>query len=557
MTQITQMPPKRRKGKLLLISLAAALCIAGILIGVWFATADSRAYKDGIALMNAGDHTGAAAIFESLADYKDAPLQHSKARYAIGNDLLESKDYDAAITVFKSLGDFQDAPQRIVEANYAIAIGFMKDEAYLSAAEMFAQTGNYGQSKELMGKCYYTLATGARLSKDYQQACTYFDLAGDYSDASTQKMRTIYTMRHEAFLSGDYEAAQKYLEQLGGDETKYGDPHFMTVDDAADFLASHLDSLSRQIRFCVAEKPDKRFYEALRNYLPYHNASVAYYDPDHLINITAAEYYPGDIILDAWENGTTDALTADEKAVLELAQQLIAQAKQETDSDLGMEIWLHNWLCRQITYESPDMDVKFNDYLALRQLNCIGAMLDGKANCQGYTDAFYLLGNLAGFEVRRLFGVAGEGHVWNLIRLDGQWYIVDVTFDDVDRGHQSGWVYTYFNAPWDPEVYDIFGGPEVIPELATEYSADYSYFTYANKYFETVYAAANSLVDQLLEEGPGWRHVVLDDTSVSWDEFNDQIRSSLLRKGVRLVQWSEYLDEYDGKLYMTVFWIHK
>ena len=67
---------------------------------------------------------------------------------------------------------------------------------------------------------------------------------------------------------------------------------------------------------------------------------------------------------------------------------------------------------------------------------CIGALLNGQADCDGYADAMFLVGRLAGLNVRRQYGDSANGgvsgwfttHMWNLIELDGSWRMMDVTW---------------------------------------------------------------------------------------------------------------------------------
>jgi hypothetical protein len=86
-------------------------------------------------------------------------------------------------------------------------------------------------------------------------------------------------------------------------------------------------------------------------------------------------------------------------------------------------------------------------------LTAKGALVDGKANCQGYTDAFYLLGRMMGWNVEKM---GGNDHVWNTIEFgDGKIYCVDVTWGDESLTYNGGKrertlnSYIYLNAPAD------------------------------------------------------------------------------------------------------------
>ena len=60
-----------------------------------------------------------------------------------------------------------------------------------------------------------------------------------------------------------------------------------------------------------------------------------------------------------------------------------------------------------------------------------GAVVYGKALCEGYSKAFMYLAQELGYDCICVTGDVGtEGHMWNMIKIGGQWYHVDVTHDD-------------------------------------------------------------------------------------------------------------------------------
>ena len=74
-----------------------------------------------------------------------------------------------------------------------------------------------------------------------------------------------------------------------------------------------------------------------------------------------------------------------------------------------------------------------------------GALVEGKAVCQGYSALFYAMCRYAGIPVLiatgQATGSAGyENHAWNMIQLDGLWYQVDATWDE----GRAVWQQQYF-----------------------------------------------------------------------------------------------------------------
>lgn len=102
-----------------------------------------------------------------------------------------------------------------------------------------------------------------------------------------------------------------------------------------------------------------------------------------------------------------------------------------------IELQLHDKLCLQTEYSNDPADPMI--YTAY------GALVNGKANCEGYTRAMQLL--LSKFDILSVpvSGIAkNEGHMWNAVYLDGEWYHLDVTWDDTVTGFIS---HEYFNIP--------------------------------------------------------------------------------------------------------------
>ena len=161
------------------------------------------------------------------------------------------------------------------------------------------------------------------------------------------------------------------------------------------------------------------------------------------IMIHVDQYYPGQEILRALENEAGDELSERLQETLESARELAEECESEDPIETARAI--HDALCERIVYTDDD-ETDEDD-------TAIGALLNGEANCDGYSDAFLLVGTLAGLDVRYQHGdslVQGSAiisfgdsvtHMWNLILVDDTWRMVDVTWDDDEEGID----YTWFN----------------------------------------------------------------------------------------------------------------
>lgn len=141
--------------------------------------------------------------------------------------------------------------------------------------------------------------------------------------------------------------------------------------------------------------------------------------------------YPGNHVANAYLSGNTQGLTTDEMQLYNVAVSIANEANR-LSSPLERELYLYKELCNRYTYY--DEKILFTeDGNPKRLFTAIGALIDGKANCGGFADAFYMLGRMCGLNVGRIGGYIKENgkpvrHGWNTITFDdGKTYCVDVT----------------------------------------------------------------------------------------------------------------------------------
>ncbi len=77
--------------------------------------------------------------------------------------------------------------------------------------------------------------------------------------------------------------------------------------------------------------------------------------------------------------------------------------------------------------------------------NAFGVLCKGYGVCESYAEAFQMLCHMVGIECTGVIGFAGEGHKWNAVKIDGEWYQCDVTWDDPIGGDPMIAYSTYFN----------------------------------------------------------------------------------------------------------------
>lgn len=140
--------------------------------------------------------------------------------------------------------------------------------------------------------------------------------------------------------------------------------------------------------------------------------------------------YDTTAILAAWQSGDRSALSEKDAAILAAAEEVLQAV---TSSDMGAyetERAVYRWLTEQVAYDWDHQS--FFQTMDPDSSNPYGALVNRKAICLGYASAFQLLMDMSGVECITVVGAAfssQEDHAWNMVRLDGDWYCVDVTWD--------------------------------------------------------------------------------------------------------------------------------
>lgn len=117
--------------------------------------------------------------------------------------------------------------------------------------------------------------------------------------------------------------------------------------------------------------------------------------------------------------------------------QSILQAMPAGLSEFGREEYLFHAIADHCTYD----DAAVTDPGRWQSFTAYGALVDGTAVCEGYSRAMLLLAGNAGLQSVLIRGTGdGVAHMWNGIRIDGNWYHLDITWCD-----STALIYNYFN----------------------------------------------------------------------------------------------------------------
>jgi transglutaminase-like putative cysteine protease len=169
----------------------------------------------------------------------------------------------------------------------------------------------------------------------------------------------------------------------------------------------------------------------------YSGSSSTYYSPDS----SGYTRY----ILNFSYKLTKDEMNQEKAAVNAKVDSIISQVVTSGMTDYEKELALHNYVIKNADYDKRLPNEPQQSH------NAYGVLVLGTGVCESYAKAMYVLLNKAGIDTGYVIGSANNGsgtqlHAWNVVKIGGEWYQLDATWDDpVVSGGASRIGYDYFN----------------------------------------------------------------------------------------------------------------
>lgn len=151
---------------------------------------------------------------------------------------------------------------------------------------------------------------------------------------------------------------------------------------------------------------------------------------------TKVVFYP--VIKEEYKN--TDAISEELDKVEDTLDAIINKMPKAYETRYERLKYIHDYLVKSVIYDTTQRENKIH--------SASGALLYQRSVCEGYAKAFKMACEKMGVPSQL---ATSDTHMWNYVQMeDGNWYIVDVTFDDPllngtsDYKDGKNLSYTYF-----------------------------------------------------------------------------------------------------------------
>lgn len=168
------------------------------------------------------------------------------------------------------------------------------------------------------------------------------------------------------------------------------------------------------------------------------------------------------------ESALDDKLYNKYNDMMSKTKDIVAKVIKPGMSDLEKELALHDYLVFNTVY---DYENYMSDTVSDEAHQPYGVLVNKVAVCDGFARTMQILLDMVGIESEFVHGSSEgdrgwNGHAWNIVKIDGKYYHLDVTYNNIDKDNaeieNDSITHTYFNISdrqmsvdhkWDKNAY--------------------------------------------------------------------------------------------------------
>lgn len=167
-------------------------------------------------------------------------------------------------------------------------------------------------------------------------------------------------------------------------------------------------------------------------------------DGDGNVNGEIHPIYDDTAVVEAYKSGDDSKLTDDkDKYILKELKKAVGEIIKDGMSEYDKEKAVYDYVFSQTHFNDDSLVAISDDSEDDESYNPYGFFHDHSTICVGNATTIKLFFDVLGIDSKIIHSTENGEHAWNVVKIDGKWYHLDVTFD----GGNEAPDYAYFNVP--------------------------------------------------------------------------------------------------------------
>ncbi|MBR2283067.1 MAG: hypothetical protein IJ874_01425 [Ruminococcus sp.] len=206
----------------------------------------------------------------------------------------------------------------------------------------------------------------------------------------------------------------------------------MTAEELSEVIYASLSSFSNTVD--VGERLEMETVRHAMQLLDHSHPEIFWTDGYTLTTGSRDSTIEFDILRDC-SAGAIQAMYSE----LTSAADRVIGSMPEYMTDYERVLYVHDTIINSTSYSYTGAESSANGLWG----TAYGCLVNGSAVCQGYSEAFLYIMNRLGMESGVCTGVTADGrHAWNYVNVAGEYYWIDLTWDDPDMASPDGGIQT-------------------------------------------------------------------------------------------------------------------
>lgn len=218
-----------------------------------------------------------------------------------------------------------------------------------------------------------------------------------------------------------------------------------------------------------------------------------------------------------------------------------------------LELAVHDYITEHYGFdfegrEAMKADGTVWDRRFYEKFTAVGLLRNGVAVCGGFIKLLQFVLQRRGLEVANIIEIAGENgnlHSWLAIKLDGEYYHLDLTFNEGDTLYPDLPQYKYFNVTDEEIVRDHEFPAEKYPEILCQ-ATKYNYYYRKNLFLDTqekITEAVNAYIASLPSKDSHGRFYFRTPKSLELKQVSHAIGKALHQNGMPMTSAAFFEDD--------------